>query len=345
MNRPTEYSGATILVTGGAGAIGSCLTRQLTLSDARKIVVVDDMSSGYRWNVPSHPAVKVIEASILDDSLYVQLQRHSFDYVFHLAALFANQNSIDHPQLDLSVNGMGTLRMLELARDQHVRRFVYASSSSSFSKANAPLPLTEDFLSLKLDTPYQITKLLGEYYCNFFQQHWEVPTVRLRLFNSYGPGEVPGGYRNVIPNFMNLALHGKALPITGTGEETRDFTFIEDIVQGMLLAGCSSAANGDVYNLASGRETRVIDLANAINTLTGNRAGVVFRERRNWDHTSRRWASVDKARRDLGYEPQTALNTGLTHTLEWFRNHWSLIQAANFAPTRAIPETVLARAA
>jgi nucleoside-diphosphate-sugar epimerase len=222
---------------------------------------------------------------------------------------------------------------------------VYASSSSSFSKANAPLPLHEDFLSLKLDTPYQITKLLGEYYCNFFQQHWKVPTVRVRLFNSYGPGEVPGKYRNVIPNFLLWAMQGKSLPITGTGEETRDFTYVEDIVDGILSAGCCPAACGDVFNLASAKETRIIDLAQTINAMTGNSAGITFQDRRDWDHTSRRWASIDKARRVLGYEPRTDLRTGLTHAWNWFQDNWSQIERANQPNTGCGERTSTARAA
>jgi nucleoside-diphosphate-sugar epimerase len=135
------------------------------------------------------------------------------------------------------------------------------------------------------------------------------------------------------------------LPITGTGEETRDFTFVEDVLAGLLAAGCSEAACGDVFNLASARETRVIDLASAINKITGNTAGLVFKEKRDWDHTSRRWASIDKARRVLGYEPQTLLEEGLPKTLRWFSKNWSRIQlASSFCVDRA-EEQPLSRAA
>src|SRR5262245_42360839 len=158
MSNQAGYNGASILVTGGAGAIGSSVVRALVRAGASKVVVIDDMTSGYRWNVCDHSSVEVIEQSILDDVLYQRLRSKQCDYVFHLAALFANQNSVDHPRRDLQVNGLGTLQMLELARELNVRRFVYASSSSSFSKANAPLPLHEEFLSLKLDTMFQIRK-------------------------------------------------------------------------------------------------------------------------------------------------------------------------------------------
>ena len=144
--------------------------------------------------------------------------------------------------------------------------------------SSAPLPLTEEFMSLHLSSPYQITKMLGELYCNFFQHHYDLPAVKARFFNSYGPGEVPGQYRNVIPNFIYLAMQGQPLPITGTGEETRDFTFVGDIVDGLLRAGHFEAAVGQEFNLASGAETRIIDLAEMINRKVGNQAGShVFR--------------------------------------------------------------------
>ncbi len=184
------------------------------------------------------------------------------DYVFHLAALFANQNSIDHPETDLMVNGMGTLRVLLYSNRNDVDKFIFASSGCSVYGSQAPLPLKEDFVSLHLDTPYQITKLLGELYCNFFHDYYGLPVAIGRFFNVYGPGEIPGKYRNVIPNFIYWALHGQPLPITGTGEETRDFTFVEDIVEGVLRLGVIPEAVGEAVNLASGTETKIIDLAN-----------------------------------------------------------------------------------
>lgn len=275
------YRGKTILVTGGAGAIGGNLVRTLGALGAGLVVVLDDLSAGVRWNVPALANVLFVEGSILDE---VELKRVFFEgpeLVFHLAALFANQNSIDHPETDLMVNGLGTLKLLQYARLSGVRRFIYASSGCSIYGSAAPLPLTEEYMSLHLSSPYQITKMLGELYGNFFHQHYDLAVVQARLFNSYGPGEMPGQYRNVIPNFIYWAMQGQALPITGSGEETRDFTYVGDIVDGLLRAGFAEAAVGQEFNLAAGQETRILDLAHMINDLVGNAAGVRRAERRS----------------------------------------------------------------
>lgn len=338
----SAYAGRRVLVTGGAGAIGSNLSRRLAELGA-EVLILDDLSAAARWNVPSLPGVLFVEGDVLDE---VKLKRVFFErpqLVFHLAAFFANQNSVDHPERDLMVNGMGTLRMLEYAVLTGVERFVYASSGCSIYGSNAPLPLREDFMSMHLSTPYQITKMLGELYCNFFMHHHGLKVVKTRFFNSYGPGEVPGQYRNVIPNFIYWALKGQPLPITGTGDETRDFTYVGDIVDGLLRAGIFDRAVGQEFNLASGRETRIGDLARMINEAVGNRAGVRYAQRRRWDTKSRLLASIERARELIGYEPRTPFEVGLRETIAWFREHWEAIEAsARFGPgvSSAVREVV-----
>jgi len=326
------YSGQVVLVTGGAGAIGSNLSRALAEAGAR-VIILDDLSSSERWNVPSLPGVMLVEGDVLDE---VKLKRAFFErprIVYHLAAFFANQNSIDHPERDLLVNGMGTLRLLEYSVLTGVDRFVYASSGCSIYGKGAPLPLREEFMSMHLSTPYQVTKMLGELYCNFFSDHFGLPVVKPRFFNSYGPGEVPGQYRNVIPNFIYWAMSGQPLPITGTGDETRDFTYVGDIVDGLLRAGSLPAAMGQEFNLASGAETRIIDLAQKINAATANQAGIRFAQRRKWDTKRRLLASVDRARELIGYNPSTSFDEGLDRTIRWFRDNWGRISAcARFGP-------------
>ncbi|MGQ9461417.1 MAG: NAD-dependent epimerase/dehydratase family protein [Candidatus Bathyarchaeaceae archaeon] len=319
------YAGRRVLVTGGAGCIGSNLVRALVEASVEKVIVLDDFSSSPRWNLPNHPEISVINGSILGEENLKRAFSEKPQYVFHLAAHFANQNSVDHPETDLMVNGLGTLKVLQYSHLSGVEKFVFASSGCSVYGNRAPLPLREDFVSLHLDTPYQIHKLLGELYCNYFHNYYGLPVAIARYFNVYGPGEVPGKYRNVIPNFIWWALHKQPLPITGTGEETRDFTFVDDIVDGTLRIGVVKEAVGEAINLASETETRVIDLANWINEVTGNEAGIVFRPRRDWDKVVKRRASIEKARKILGYEPKTDIRTGLKKTFEWILENKDLI--------------------
>jgi len=312
-----EYRGKNVLITGGAGCIGSNLTKALVKAEAAKIIVLDDLSAAERWNIPDSPNVVFIQGSILDEEVLKRAFSHKLDFVFHLAAHFANQNSVDNPETDLMVNGAGTLKVLQYSHLTNVSKFVFASSGCSVYGSEAPLPLKEDFVSIHLDTPYQITKLLGELYCNFFHNYYGLPVAIARYFNVYGPGEVPGRYRNVMPNFIWWALHKKPLPITGTGQETRDFTYVDDIVDGTLRLGVIPEAVGDAFNLASETETTVIDIANIVNEITGNHNSVEFVPRRDWDKITRRKASIEKARKVLGYEPKMRIEDGINKVYEW----------------------------
>jgi len=328
-----HYRDKVVLVTGGAGAIGSNLVGALGELGAKMVVVLDDLRASEEWNVPSLPNVMFIKGDVSDDVALKRVFNEEPQIVFHLAAFFANQNSIDYPEEDLKTNGFGTLRMLEYSRLVGVERFVYASSGCSIYGSGAPLPLREDFMSMNLSTPYQITKMLGELYCNFFYNHYSLPVVKTRFFNSYGPGEVPGQYRNVIPNFIYWAMKGRALPITGSGEETRDFTYVMDLVEGLLRAGYYDKVLGQEFNLASGKETRIMDLARMVNKAVGNEGGTNFASRRKWDTKDRLLASVERARELIGYEPRTDFEEGLAATVEWFKENWERIeQAASFGP-------------
>jgi UDP-glucose 4-epimerase len=231
------YEGKTILITGGAGAIGSNLSHSLAELKAQRVIILDDLSAAYEWNIPSLPNVLFVRGSVTDEVALKKVFAAKPDVVYHLAAFFANQNSVDYPQRDLITNGLGTLLVYQYAQMCGTKRVVFASSGCSIYGSAAPFPLKEDFMSMHLTTPYQITKMLGELYANFFHHHYGLPVVKTRFFNSYGPGEVPGQYRNVIPNFIYWALSGRPLPFTGTGEETRDFTYVMDIVDALLRAG------------------------------------------------------------------------------------------------------------
>jgi len=327
------YKDEVILVTGGAGAIGSNLCNALADAGASLVVVLDDLSSGYTWNIPRKPNIMFVKGSVTDD---IALKRVFFEkpkHVYHLAAFFANQNSVDYPEKDIHVNGLGTLKVLEYSVFNRIERFIYASSGCSIYGSSAPLPLTEEFMSMNLSSPYQITKMLGELYCNFFMNHHGLPVVKARFFNSYGPGEVPGQYRNVIPNFVYWALLNQVLPITGSGEETRDFTYVEDLVDGLLRAGYYKDAIGQEFNLASAKETSISALAEMVIAATDSRSEIQYAQRRKWDTKSRLLASIERANSLIGYEPRMDFSRGLERTVEWFRNNWDVIrESASFGP-------------
>jgi nucleoside-diphosphate-sugar epimerase len=188
------------------------------------------------------------------------------------------------------------------------------------------MPFEEHDISIHLHTPYQVTKLLGELYTNYFNNLYTLPTVNARFFNSFGPGEVPGKYRNVIPNFFYWAMKGMPLPITGDGTETRDWTYVGDIVNGLLAMGIREEAIGEAFNLGASKEQRVIDMAKKVNKLTGNKAGIVYRERRDWDVKTRLLSCITKAENKLGYRPQMKFEDGLKETHRWFVKNQDMIE-------------------
>ncbi len=305
---------ARILITGGAGAVGSNLANRLARE--HEVVALDNLTSGYPWLLDAR--VRLVEGDIEHiDALGLG---GDFTHVFHLAAFFANQNSVDHPYEDLRVNIKGTLATLEFAHHcKNLERFVFASAGCSVYDRSNPLPLKEEYpITLHHDTPYQVSKMTGEMYCNWFHAYHGLPTVVFRFFNSYGPNEVPGQYRNVIPNFFWWAMNGQALPITGTGHETRDFIFVEDLCAGLIAGAFVPQAVGEVFNLGTSIETEVIELATQINGLTGNAAGVDYKPRRDWDHCAKKAGDFSKAGRILGFKPTVRVPDGLERTHRWF---------------------------
>ncbi|VVB66520.1 L-arabinose 1-dehydrogenase (NAD(P)(+)) [Candidatus Gugararchaeum adminiculabundum] len=313
-----------ILVTGGAGAIGSNLVRALvSQGKGNRVTVIDDESEGTFENIRDVAGkITYLKGDIRDAGILDKAFSQNFDYIFHLAAAFANEKSVENPKFDCDVNIGGTIKLLERARKagkdgKSVERFVYASSSSCYGQQEK-LPLSEE-ASMNPSTPYAVSKLAGEQYAHLYSKLYGMPTASIRYFNSFGPGERPGKYRNVIPNFFSLALKGEPLTITGTGEETRDFTYISDVVDCTILAAEKKAAIGEVFNCSYGKERKIIDVANSINKICGNKAGVVFKERRSWDNVTRRGASVEKAKKLLGFSPKVDFEQGIVKTFEWFK--------------------------
>ena len=304
----------TILVTGGAGAIGSRLVADL--SRIHRVLVLDDLSSGWFDNLRDLP-VEFWRGSVTDEEILNEIFAENPSVVFHLAANFANQNSVDYPQKDLLVNGLGTLKILEFSRKAKVKRFVYTSSSCVYG--NFDEPIREDMVGESLDTPYAISKLNGEHYVRFFHEYHQLPTAILRLFNSYGPGEYPGKYRNVIPNFIYMAMNGRILTVTGTGEETRDYTYIDDTIQALKLCMIRDDAVGQIFNTGTGIETPMNELLRCMKEALRMDIHVAYRSRRNWDNIARRRSDITKISSMLGYKATVNLETGLRRTVEWFQ--------------------------
>ena len=298
----SAYEEKTILITGGAGCIGSNLSKKLS-EYAGKIIILDNLDSAYQWNIPKAENIDFIQGDILDDEILKRVFKEKPEYIFHLAAHFANQNSVDNPRLDLMVNGVGILKVLQYAHLIGVERFIYSSSGCGVYGLDSKMPFEEHDISI-----------------------YDLPIVNARFFNVFGPGEVPGKYRNVIPNFFYWSMNGQTLPITGNGTETRDWTYVEDIIDGLLAMGLVKEAIGEAINLGSGEETRVIDMANMVNELTENKEDIKYTSRRDWDVKTCLLSSIQKANEILDYKPQTKFNDGLKKTHEWFVTNWSNIK-------------------
>ena len=327
------FYGRNILVTGGAGAIGSNLVTALSslVGDNGMIIVIDNLSAikgDDPIDLPPLSNMMFVKGDIRRDVDLKRVFREKPTIVFHLAAFFANQNSVDYPENSADVDINGIIKLLDYSQFTGVERFIYASSGCAIYGSYGKMPLTEDFISLHLTTPYQINKTTGEMYSNFYYHHYGLKTVNCRFFNSFGPGEVPGQYRNVIPNFVYWAMQRASLPLTGTGEETRDFTHVLDLVQGLLKAAFYNDAIGQAFNLASGKETKIKDLIAMINEATGNSTSITRYPARKWDTKKRLLASIELANKLINYKPFTRFEDGLKSNIEWFNINWTKIQEA-----------------
>jgi UDP-glucose 4-epimerase len=312
-----QYRGSRCVVTGGAGAIGSNTVRALLESEAN-VMIIDDFSSGSMQNLENFQGgLSVIRGSITSEEVIDAIAAEEPHYLFHFAAHFANQNSVDHPVADLHTNGVGTVMLLDRCRTlPSLKRFVYASSSCVLGFQASVLDETTPTMP---DTPYAISKLAGEQYSLFYSQHFDVPATVLRYFNVYGPGERPGKYRNVIPNFIAAALRGEPLIVTGTGAETREFVFVADAVRATLLAASCEAADGEVFHVGSGQRACIRDVAEQIVRLCGGRSEIRYQSPRSWDKTPHRATRSDKLANAIGHWGATRLTEGLSATVAWVK--------------------------
>ncbi|HXU90787.1 MAG TPA: NAD-dependent epimerase/dehydratase family protein [Methylomirabilota bacterium] len=331
-------AGARLLVVGGAGFVGSNLVHAALADGCDTIVIVDNFLSAERANVPADRRVELVEGSIADDAILTRLGDR-FDYVFHLATYHGNQSSIADPLADHDNNLITTLKLYERLKSwRRLRKVVYAASGCTLAAhtwEQAEATTEDGAVPFDLDSPYQISKVVGEFYSVFYHRQHGLPVVRARFQNVYGPREVLGAgqwrgtaatvWRNVTPSFVYRALKGLPLQLDNGGQASRDFIYVDDIVRG-LFACAEHGEAGDVYNIASGVETSILALAELVNRLTGNPAPLEFRPPRPWDHSGKRFASTEKAKRALGFSAEVDLATGLERTVEWTRAHLPMIE-------------------
>lgn len=304
-----------ILITGGFGALGYNLIQRLRQRGDVELHIVDNLSAGvanYSADVPfTH--LDISNSETVSD-FFRGYEPH---LIFHLAAHFANQNSVDHPISDASTNILGTINVFEAQRhNPELRKLVYTSSSCVYGDH----PVMSESTALDPHhTPYAINKYVGELYCRYYSRMQNVPAVCARVFNSYGPGEMPGRYRNVIPNFIAKALKGEDIVITGSGEETRDFTFAGDTVELLLKLADSEYRHGEVFNGGTGVTTSIRSVAEAIVRLTQSRSRIIFAPARSWDRVEHRCADIARSKELLNYAPSVDFERGLVEAVSWVK--------------------------
>jgi UDP-glucose 4-epimerase len=311
--------GTVALVTGGGGFIGSHLVRRL-LREGHSVRVLDNFATGRRENLEE----------ILDDIELIEGDLQSYERVhnavrgcelaFHLGALPSVPRSIQDPLTSNATNVVGTLNVLLAARDEGVRRVVYASSSSTYG-ASVELPKREDMHPLPI-APYAVSKLAAEGYCRAFHEVYSLETVALRYFNVFGPGQDPQSqYAAVIPNFITAALEDRSPIVHGDGEQSRDFTYVDNAVDANLLAADAPSAAGEAFNVACGERISLNEIVSRIAALSGKEIEAVHTDPRPGD-VRHSLADISKAREVLGYEPAVDFDEGLRRTFAAYEEQW-----------------------
>jgi nucleoside-diphosphate-sugar epimerase len=306
------------LVTGGAGFIGSNLAVTL-LKRGHFVRVLDDFSTGKRENLifdEDYPSLEIMEGDIRNLGT-CQKAMNGIEYVFHQAALPSVQRSVEDPLTSDAVNAGGTLNILLGARDAGVKRLVYASSSSVYGDTPS-LPKREEMPPNPL-SPYALQKYIGERYGRLFFQLYGLETVSLRYFNIFGPKQDPTSiYSAVIPKFIDALIEGRPPIIFGDGEQSRDFTYIENVVQANLLAMSTEHLNGEVINIACGKRTSLNELLNILQEILGSKVSPIYQEPRIGD-VRHSLADIRKGKQFLNYEPRVGIEIGLKKTVENFQ--------------------------
>jgi UDP-glucose 4-epimerase len=327
-----------VLIVGGAGFVGSNLTHKLSKLDGTHITVVDNLLSSETFNLPLTDNVKFIKGSISDDKILYKLPK-DFDFIFHLATFHGNQSSMHDPLKDHENNTLTTLKICEYFKDStNLKKMVYSSAGCVVAEKTYDKPdaTNEDKgVSLYLDSPYQMSKIFGEFYGNYYLKQFKLPFVKARFQNVYGPREVLGAgewrgtdntvWRNVTPGFVWKALNNMPLTLDNGGETTRDFIYVDDIVNGLIACGVNGIPGG-VYNLASGKETMIKDLAQKLIILTDSKSTLELLPKRDWDNSGRRFGETEKSEKEIGFKCNIDIDEGLKRTVEWTIAHKEIIQ-------------------
>jgi UDP-N-acetylglucosamine/UDP-N-acetyl-alpha-D-glucosaminouronate 4-epimerase len=311
------------LVTGGAGFIGSHLVEEL-LRRGESVRVADDFSSGKRENLPAGGKVELIEGDLADPAVAARAVK-GCEFVLHQAAIPSVPRSVKDPLTSHRANVDSTLHVLLASRDAGVKRLVYAGSSSAYGDA-VVLPKREDMKTKPL-SPYALQKLVGEQYCQLFTSLYGLETVTIRYFNVFGPRQDPGSpYSGVISLFIKALIEGQPPTIYGDGKQTRDFTYVTDVVNGVLLACTAKDVVGEVINVANGGRVTLLELIRALQVILCKEVEPVFAPAREGDVRDSQ-ADVFKARQLLGYSPGVSFGEGLRRTVNWYKTSMAVADA------------------
>ncbi len=324
------FKGAKILVVGGAGFVGSNLVKMLlNNSEVKSVMVIDNLMSAEESNLPQDPRLVFCNASVTDESALTSIPV-DVNFVFHLATYHGNQSSIHDPLADHANNTFTTLRLFDWIKNfTGLKKVVYSSAGCSVAEKtfdDATATEETETTGLKHDSPYSISKIIGEFYALYYFNQHKLPAVRARFQNVYGPGEVLGAghwrgtyatvWRNVTPTFVWRALHNENIPLENEGVATRDFIYVDDICRG-LIACALKGQPGEVYNIASGKETSIAELAKKIVEICKSTSNVQLKPKRNWDNSGKRFGSTVKSKAKLGFEARVGLEEGLKNMIEW----------------------------
>lgn len=317
----TDISSKTFLVTGGAGFIGSNIVEYLLKHNAKKVMVLDNLSTGFEENIQAYssfPNFRFIKGDICNiEDCHKACE--GVDYVFHQAALGSVPRSIQNPIATHNVNATGFLHVLIAARDAKVRRIIYASSSSVYGDSKQ-LPKVENNIGKQL-SPYAVSKMTNELYGEIFAKTYSMEIIGLRYFNIFGPRQNPKGeYAAAIPLFITALLNNNAPAINGNGEQTRDFTFVVNAVQANIKAmfGQNIKTEGTIFNIAVGERVSLNQLINILKKLIGTDTQPIYRADRPGDIRDS-LADISKATATLNYQPEIKIEEGLKQTLAWFK--------------------------